>query len=55
MLKACVVEKVLHKQFRDETSEVLGIEDKIERVVTMPTSLENNLPGARVCIRWTLD
>lgn len=31
MLKACVVENVLlHKQFSNETSEVLGIEDKIE-------------------------
>lgn len=30
MLKACVVEKVLHKRFSDKTSEVLGIEDKIE-------------------------
>lgn len=32
MLKACVVEKILlHKQqFSDKTSEVLGIEEKIE-------------------------
>ena len=32
MLKACVVEKILlrKQQFGDKTSEVLGIEEKIE-------------------------
>lgn len=32
MPKACVVEEILHRQFRDKASEVLGTEGKNKRV-----------------------